>query len=234
MRKQPSKRRKRIEQDEGSELDATPKLKRPGPLVAQNDSQKRYINAIQNCQLVFGLGPAGTGKTYIAGACAAHGLENHKFERIIITRPAVDAGESLGFLPGEMDEKYEPYILPFRDVLYERLGKGFVDAMCRNGRIEAAPFAYMRGRTFKDAFVILDEAQNATPSQMKLFLTRIGEGSKVVINGDESQKDIEGKCGITDAVERLGDLGAVRVVRFGREDCVRSGLVKMVLEAYEK
>lgn len=215
-------------------LDAVPSPKRVAPLEPKNEAQKRYINAIKNFILVFGLGPAGTGKTYIAGAMAAQALSERRTERIIITRPAVDAGESLGFLPGELDEKYEPYIAAFRDVLNERLGKSHVDNLIKNGRIEAAPLAYMRGRTFKNAFVILDEAQNATPEQMKLFLTRIGEGCHVIVNGDESQVDIKGLSGLIDAVQRLTKLASVKVIKFSTADIVRSGLVQEIVEAYGK
>ncbi len=203
------------------------------PLVAKTEAQKRYISAIKTFELVIGLGPAGTGKTYIAGALAAAALLAKKTDKIIITRPAVDAGESLGFLPGNVEEKYEPYIAAFRDVLNERLGKSHVECLIKLGRIEAQPFAYMRGRTFKDAYVILDEAQNATPAQMKLFLTRIGENCKVIINGDESQVDIVGKSGLTDAVARIAYIPRVKIVTFSRQDIVRSGLVAEIVEAYE-
>ena len=154
--------------------------------------------------------------------------------RVIVTRPAVEAGEQLGYLPGELEEKYEPYIRPFRDVMNERLGRGMVDYMMKCERIEAAPLAFLRGRTFKNAFVILDEAQNTTPLQMKLFLTRIGENCKIVVNGDESQCDIKGESGLTDAVKRLSWIPSVKVVRFGIEDVVRSGLVAEVLQAYSQ
>lgn len=203
------------------------------PLEPKTDNQRRYMNAIRSSKLVFGLGPAGTGKTYIAGALAAEFLEGGRVEKIIVTRPAVEAGESLGFLPGELEEKYEPYIAAFRDVLNERLGKTYVDYLLKTGRIEAQPFAYMRGRTFKNAMVILDEAQNATAEQMKLFLTRIGEGCTVVVDGDESQTDI-GKSGLLDAVARLSYIPSVKVVKFGNQDIVRSGLVQEVIEAYQR
>lgn len=208
-------------------------FKRPEPLQPRNETQKRYINAIKNFQVTFGLGPAGTGKTYIAGAVACEMLEQHKVDKIIITRPAVEAGESLGFLPGELEEKYEPFLAPFRDVLNERLGKSHVENLLKLGRIEAIPFAYMRGRTFKNALVILDEAQNATPAQMKLFLTRIGENCRVIVDGDESQADIR-DSGLADAVKRLSHIPTVKVVRFGVCDVVRSGIVQEIIEAYEQ
>lgn len=203
------------------------------PLQAQNERQQRYIDAIKHFDLIFGLGCAGTGKTYIAGAMACEMLEKKLVDKIIITRPAVDAGESLGFLPGELEEKYAPYIAAFRDVLDERLGKSFVEYLLKTGRIEAMPFAYMRGRTFKNAVVILDEAQNATPMQMKLFLTRIGENCKVIVDGDESQADIR-DSGLMDAVKRVRHIPSVKVVRFSKSDVVRSGLVQEIIESYEQ
>lgn len=203
------------------------------PLKALNNKQKEYINAIRNSPLIFGLGPAGTGKTYIAGAIAAEMLDAKQVEKIIITRPAVDAGESLGFLPGELEDKYAPYIAAFRDVLNERLGKTYVEYLLKIGRIEAQPFAYMRGRTFKDAVVILDEAQNATKEQMKLFLTRIGENCTVVVDGDESQSDIR-DSGLMDAIDRIAYIPSVKVIKFGTADIVRSGLVQEIVEAYDR
>jgi phosphate starvation-inducible PhoH-like protein len=203
------------------------------PLVAKNEAQKKYMAALKSHQLVFATGPAGTGKTFICGTMAADALRNQSIEKLIITRPAVEAGENLGFLPGEVDEKFEPYLRPFRDVLDERLGKSFVDYLIKAGRIEAAPFAYMRGRTFKNSIVILDEAQNTTPNQMKLFLTRVGENCRVVVNGDINQKDITGQSGLDDAVTRLSYIPSVKVVEFTRRDIVRSGLVQEIVTAYE-
>lgn len=203
------------------------------PIKALNPKQGKYISAIRNGKLIFGLGPAGTGKTYIAGSLAVEMLESKSVEKIIITRPAVDAGESLGFLPGELDAKYEPYIAAFRDVLNERLGKSYVEYLLKIGRIEAQPFAYMRGRTFKNAIVILDEAQNATPQQMKLFLTRIGEGCTVIVDGDETQSDIR-ESGLADAVARLSWIPSVRVVRFNHAEIVRSGLVQEICASYDQ
>ncbi len=203
------------------------------PLRPLNDRQRRYLNAMRESVITFGLGPAGTGKTYNCGAFAAQELEAKRISKIIITRPAVEAGENLGFLPGEKEDKFAPYLAPFRDVLDERLGKSFVDYLIKAGRIEAAPLAYMRGRTFKDAFVILDEAQNTTPTQMKMFLTRIGENCRVVVNGDASQKDIKGPSGLPDAVRRLAWIPQVSVIEFGAGDVVRSGIVSDVLQSYE-
>jgi phosphate starvation-inducible protein PhoH and related proteins len=204
------------------------------PLEARTAAQLCYINAIKNHSLTFGIGPAGTGKSYCAGALAAEALESGRIERIILTRPAVEAGEQLGFLPGELEDKYAVYIEAFRDILNERLGRGVVDYCLRHGRIVGAPLAYMRGKTFSNnTFVILDEAQNTTPAQMKMFLTRIGENAKVVINGDIRQSDIRGPNGLEDAIGRLGGLPGVHVHSFERADIVRSGLVRHILDRYE-
>jgi phosphate starvation-inducible PhoH-like protein len=204
------------------------------PLTARSPAQQRYIDAIEQHPLTFGIGPAGTGKSYCAGALAAEALESGRIERIILTRPAVEAGESLGFLPGELEEKYAVYIDAFRDILNERLGPGVVDYCLRHGRIVGAPLAYMRGKTFaNNTFVILDEAQNTTPAQMKMFLTRIGEHAKVVINGDVNQSDIRGANGLADALDRLRGLPGVHIHAFTREDIVRSALVRHILDRYE-
>lgn len=205
----------------------------PRPIEALNEAQKRYINAIKNFLLTFATGPAGTGKTWICSALAAQALESKQIEKIIITRPAIEAGENLGFLPGELEEKFDPYLQPFRDVLNERLGKTFVEYLIKNGIIEAAPLAYMRGRTFKDAWVILDEAQNTTPAQMKMFLTRIGSNCKVIVNGDTAQKDIRGESGLDDAVARLTWIPTVKHIHFTHEDVVRSGIVQDIIQSYE-
>jgi len=205
------------------------------PLSARTVAQQSYINAIKNHCLTFGIGPAGTGKSYCAGALAAEALESGRIERIILTRPAVEAGENLGFLPGEVEDKYKVYIDAFRDILVERLGQGVVDYCLRHGRIVGAPLAYMRGKTFSEnTFVILDEAQNTTPAQMKMFLTRIGENSKVVINGDIRQSDIRGSNGLEDALHRVEGLPGVYIHSFAREDIVRSGLVRHILDRYEE
>ncbi|MFT4632577.1 MAG: phosphate starvation-inducible PhoH-like protein [Candidatus Pseudothioglobus sp.] len=204
------------------------------PLLAKTKSQQTYINAIKNHCLTFGTGPAGTGKSYCAAAIAADALLSGDISRIILTRPAVEAGEQLGFLPGDVNEKYAVYIEAVRDVLNQRLGSGAVDYHLRHGRIVAAPLAYMRGKTFdEDTFVILDEAQNTTVAQMKMFLTRIGESCKVVVNGDVRQSDIRGPNGLADAVKRVEGLAGVFVHEFGREDIVRSGLVRALMDRYE-
>ena len=203
------------------------------PLKALTSIQQTYINSINNNLITFGCGPAGTGKTYVCGALAAEALANGKTEKIIVTRPVQEAGENLGFLPGELEDKFAPYFQPFKDVLEERLGKGHVQGLSKAGRIEASPLAYMRGRSFKNAWIILDEAQNCTPTQMKLFLTRIGENCTVVVNGDISQRDIKGQCGLTDAVKRLEHINAVKLITFERKDIVRSGIVQEVVDAYD-
>ncbi len=206
----------------------------PQPLRAKTPAQQTYINAINHHALTFGIGPAGTGKSYCAGALAAEALESGRIERIILTRPAVETGENLGFLPGDLDQKFSVYIDAFRDILNERLGAGTVDYCLRHGRIVAAPLAFMRGKTFNNkTFVILDEAQNTSPAQMKMFLTRIGEGCKVVINGDILQSDIRGANGLADAVQRLRNLPGIYVHEFEREDIVRSGLVRDIIDRYE-
>ena len=237
MSKTTERKQRRNQKHDG--LVESPEVTRPAsakvtPLEPQNESQRRYISAIRNFTLTFGLGPAGTGKTYIAGASACRELTEQNVERIVITRPAVDAGESLGFIPGEIHDKYLPYITPFLDVLNERLGRSKVEALMKNERIVAAPLAYMRGWTFKNSFVILDEAQNATRAQMQLFLTRIGMGCKVVVNGDESQTDIAGASGLADAVARLQHIPAIKVIQFGTADIVRSGLVQEIVESYSR
>lgn len=203
------------------------------PLVAQTENQRRYINAIKNFTLTFATGPAGTGKTFICASMAAEALREGRIEQIIVTRPAVEAGESLGFLPGELEEKFDPYLEPFRQVLEERLGKSQVEMFLKNGHIEASPLAYMRGRTFKNAFVILDEAQNTTPTQMKMFLTRIGHDCTVVVNGDMAQCDLRGPSGLEDAVRRCTHIPSVKHVAFDRSDIVRSGLVGEIVQAYD-
>lgn len=202
------------------------------PLEAQTQNQGRYMKAIGTQQVTFGIGPAGTGKTYIAGAMAAMALEDGTVDKIIITRPAVEAGEKMGFLPGEIEDKYGPFIGAFMGVLEERLGKGKVEYLLKQDRLVGAPLAYMRGHTFKNAFVIMDEAQNATPVQMKLFLTRIGENAIVVVNGDTDQVDIPGPSGLTDAIKKVGFIPSISVIEFGLDDVVRSGICGEIVRAY--
>jgi phosphate starvation-inducible protein PhoH and related proteins len=211
-------------------VDRRPLERDYAPLSA---AQRFYDASIDANTLTFGVGPAGTGKTYVATAKPALGLLDRQWSKLIITRPAVEAGEELGFLPGELGEKFDPYFAPVRHILDRILGRGVVEALIRSERIVAMPLAYMRGHSFDDSFVILDEAQNTTPVQMKLFLTRVGENTKVVVNGDLSQVDIKGPSGLADALDRLEGMDNVAVCRFIREDIVRSGFVQQVVEAYE-
>lgn len=207
----------------------------PPPLTPKTENQRLYASSIQHNAITFGLGPAGSGKSYVATSIAVDMLKSGKVRRLILTRPIVEAGENLGFLPGTLEEKIAPYILPIRHILHERIGKVATDNLIRTERISALPLAYMRGHTFeKDVFVLFDEAQNADPRQMKLFLTRVGEGCRIVVNGDISQKDIAGASGLADAVARLSDIRRIGVVEFDTSDIVRSGLCRQIAERYEQ
>ena len=199
-------------------------------------NQKAYTDAIRNHQVVFGTGPAGTGKTYLAVALAVDALNRGEVARIILTRPAVEAGESLGFLPGDVMAKVDPYFRPLYDALYEMIDPSTFQAHLERGIIEIAPLAFMRGRTLNDAFVILDEAQNTTSQQMKMFLTRLGFGSKMVITGDTTQADLpKGKMsGLEDAQSKLTSVEGVSFVWLERDDIVRSDLVMRIVDAYEQ
>ncbi len=204
-------------------------------VVARSANQLAYLRALERFELVFALGPAGTGKTYLAVATAVSFLKQHRVERLVLSRPAVEAGERLGFLPGDMKEKVDPYLRPLYDALRDMLPEGKVQLRIDTGQIEIAPLAYMRGRTLSNAFVILDEAQNTTPAQLKMFLTRLGEGSRMVITGDPTQSDLPPgtPSGLADAVERLSGIPGIGVVRFDRGDIVRHPLVSKILDAYE-
>ena len=198
--------------------------------------QKEYVDAIRKNKIVFGIGPAGTGKTYLAVALAVTALKNHDVERIILTRPAVEAGEKLGFLPGDLAEKVDPYLRPIYDALQDMMGgESYLKAIER-GSIEIAPLAYMRGRTLSNSFIILDEAQNTTREQMKMFLTRMGEGSKIVVTGDITQIDLPHHIisGMKDAVSVLEGVEDIKVIRFDHRDVVRHELVSRIIRAYEK
>jgi phosphate starvation-inducible protein PhoH and related proteins len=199
-------------------------------------TQKRYVDAIRNCTVTFGIGPAGTGKTYLAMALAVAALADRQVGRIILTRPAVEAGESLGYLPGTMLEKVDPYLRPLFDALYDMLDADRLASYMEKGIVEVAPLAFMRGRTLNDSFVILDEAQNTSPEQMQMFLTRLGFGSKVVVTGDVTQVDLprEQASGLIQVQDILGSLDGIAFVRFGHEDVVRHKLVQRIVEAYRK
>ena len=205
------------------------------PIKPKTLGQKRYIDAIRNKMIVFGLGPAGTGKTYLAMAMAITAFKNNEVERIILTRPAIEAGEKLGFLPGDLQSKVDPYLRPLYDALYQIMGAdGFLKNM-EKGLIEVAPLAYMRGRTLDNAYIILDEAQNTTPAQMKMFLTRIGFGSKVIVTGDASQKDLAPgqQSGLDVALRVLGKIDGIEMCKLTSRDVVRHPLVQKIVKAYE-
>ena len=206
------------------------------PVKPKTLGQKKYIDAIKQNTIVFGVGPAGTGKTYLAVAMAASAYKNKQVDRIILTRPAVEAGEKLGFLPGDLQEKVNPYLRPLYDALQEMFGYENYLKLMEKGAIEIAPLAYMRGRTLNNAFVILDEAQNTTKEQMKMILTRLGEGSKMVITGDLSQVDLppDKKSGLRHAMQVLRDVEGIAIKKMTQKDVVRHPLVQMIVEAYEK
>lgn len=198
--------------------------------------QKEYVAAIQQHDIVFGIGPAGTGKTYLAMACAVEELKKQQVRRIILTRPAIEAGESLGFLPGDMQAKISPYLRPLYDALYDMMDPARIEKYIETGIIEVAPLAYMRGRTLNDAFIILDEAQNCTAEQMKMFLTRLGFDSKAVITGDMTQSDLPGAnpIGLLQAQEILKEINGIKFIYFSGSDVVRHSLVQRIIEAYKK
>ncbi len=198
--------------------------------------QQQYLTAMKKHDLVFGIGPAGTGKTYLAVVMAVNALKNGNVKRIILTRPAVEAGESLGFLPGDLKEKVDPYLRPLYDALHDILGTEHTQRMIERGTIEIAPLAYMRGRTLDDAFVILDEAQNTTQAQMKMFLTRLGFGSKMVITGDQTQIDLPKgvKSGLITAESILTSVKGISIIHLEQSDVVRHPLVGRIIQAYEK
>lgn len=198
--------------------------------------QQQYLTAMKKHDLVFGIGPAGTGKTYLAVVMAVNALKNGNVKRIILTRPAVEAGESLGFLPGDLKEKVDPYLRPLYDALHDILGTEHTQRMIERGTIEIAPLAYMRGRTLDDAFVILDEAQNTTQAQMKMFLTRLGFGSKMVITGDQTQIDLPKgvKSGLISAESILTSVKGISIIHLEQSDVVRHPLVGRIIQAYEK
>ena len=205
------------------------------PIKPKTIGQKAYVDAIRDQMITFGIGPAGTGKTYLAMAMAITAFQREEVSRIILTRPAIEAGEKLGFLPGDMQSKVDPYLRPLYDALYQIMGAESFARNMEKGLIEVAPLAYMRGRTLDNAFIILDEAQNTTPAQMKMFLTRIGFGSKAVITGDATQKDLpaSARSGLDVAVDVLSSVDEISICKLSGADVVRHPLVQKIVHAYE-
>ena len=208
---------------------------RKGGITARTEGQKKYVEKVNKNDIVFSIGPAGTGKTYIAVAFAIAALENHNVERIILCRPAVEAGESLGFLPGDLKEKVDPYLAPLYDALGDMLHKAKLNPLLAKNVIEIVPLAYMRGRTLNNAFLILDEAQNATPMQMKMFLTRLGVNSKTIITGDITQIDLPKKSnsGLIQVIDILNNIDGIGFCQLNKSDVVRHPLVKNIIDAYQ-
>ncbi|OOS07743.1 phosphate starvation-inducible protein PhoH [Moraxella cuniculi DSM 21768] len=208
---------------------------RKGKITPRGSNQQRYVKKILASDISFGVGPAGTGKTYLAVACAVDMLERGEIERILLVRPAVEAGEKLGFLPGDLTQKIDPYLRPLYDALYEMLGFEKVGKLLERQVIEVAPLAYMRGRTLNNSFVILDEAQNTTPEQMKMFLTRLGFGSRAVITGDMTQVDLPRghQSGLAQAIKILSGIEEIHITRFDSKDVVRHHLVQKIVQAYD-
>ncbi len=206
------------------------------PVKCKTLGQRKYVNSMKNNTVVLGIGPAGTGKTYLAVAMAVLAFKNKEISRIILTRPAVEAGEKLGFLPGDMQHKVDPYLRPLYDALYDFLGDETFRKLLERGTIEVAPLAYMRGRTLHDSFIILDEAQNCTVEQMKMFLTRFGEGSKVVVTGDITQTDLPSmkSSGLKHAMTVLKDVEGLDIIKLSHKDVVRHEMVQRIVRAYER
>ena len=225
----------RFARSDGDSVDEQGIRTRRRTVQARSPGQRAYLAALRERDMVFALGPAGSGKTYLAVAMGVSLLLAGKVERIVLSRPAVEAGERLGFLPGDMREKIDPYLRPLYDALHDMMPAEQIANRLESGEIEIAPLAFMRGRTLSHCYVILDEAQNTTPMQMRMFLTRLGEGSRMVITGDPSQTDLPGgqKSGLADAVETLEEVNGVRFVRLGAKDVVRHDLVTRIVEAYD-
>jgi phosphate starvation-inducible PhoH-like protein len=214
----------------------TPQIKTPRVVVSgRGKKQNEYLNNIKNSDLTFGIGPSGTGKTFLAVACAVDDLLQEKIRKIVLVRPAVEAGEKLGFLPGDLSSKIDPYLRPLYDALHDMLGAERVNRLVERDIIEIAPLAYMRGRTLREAFIIMDEGQNTTIEQMKMFLTRLGFGSKAVVNGDLSQIDLPKSTtsGLKHAIEVLKDVDSIKFTKFSAGDVVRHSLVQEIVEAYD-
>lgn len=221
--------------DEANEFTPVSLRTRKGRIIPRGGNQQRYVKNVLSSDVSFGIGPAGTGKTYLAVACAVDMLERNEIERILLVRPAVEAGEKLGFLPGDLTQKIDPYLRPLYDALYEMIGFEKVGKMIERQIIEIAPLAYMRGRTLNNSFVILDEAQNTTPEQMKMFLTRLGFGSRAVITGDITQVDLPRghKSGLAQAMDILKNIEEIHITKFDSKDVVRHQLVQQIVEAYD-
>ena len=214
----------------------TPQIKTPRVIVSgRGKKQNDYLSNIKNSDLTFGIGPSGTGKTFLAVACAVDDLMQEKIRKIVLVRPAVEAGEKLGFLPGDLSSKIDPYLRPLYDALHDMLGAERVNRLVERDIIEIAPLAYMRGRTLREAFIIMDEGQNTTIEQMKMFLTRLGFGSKAVVNGDLSQIDLPKSTtsGLKHAIEVLKDVDSIKFTKFSARDVVRHSLVQEIVEAYD-
>ncbi len=228
--------KKNIEQEKSNVKTFQQLIKTPRKsVIARSEKQSEYIKALKEKDIIMSLGPAGTGKSFLAVSVAVTLLMEKKIDRVILSRPAVEAGEKLGFLPGDMKEKVDPYLRPLYDALYELFGADKIDKKIESGEIEIAPLAFMRGRTLKNCFAILDEAQNATETQIKMFLTRIGENSKLVVNGDPSQIDLINKSqsGLIKSKNILKDLNEIKVIEFDHNDVVRHPLVSKIIRAYQ-
>jgi len=221
---------------ENKALDKTIHYGKNGAITARSEGQKDYINKVRNNDIVFSVGPAGTGKTYLAVAFAVNALENQQVERIVLCRPAVEAGENLGFLPGDLKEKVDPYLTPLYDALRSMMPSSRLKPLLSDNTIEIIPLAYMRGRTLNNAFMILDEAQNATTTQMKMFLTRLGVNSKTIITGDITQIDLPNKSGsgLIQVIDLLKKVDGIEFCKLGTSDVVRHKLVKDIIKAYDK
>lgn len=203
-------------------------------LKPQTDAQERYLHAIQESKIVFGIGPAGVGKTYVVASYAAQELMDKRIQKVIVTRPNIEVGRGMGFLPGELEDKFKPYLEPFESIMIERMGKGAYEYAVKAEKICPKPLGFLRGATFNDAIVILDEAQNCTPAEMKMFLTRIGKNCTVVIDGDPEQCDLKEKSGLVDALERLHSVPGISIVEFTEADIVRSGIIRHILLRYRQ
>lgn len=230
--KRSSRRPASVDQNFANQHTYAPVKAHHKPVVPLTERQADYDEAIQASRITFGIGPAGTGKTYFAAMRAAEALHNKEIKKIYLTRPAVEAGEMLGFLPGDLDEKYEPYLRPFKDALVEFFGAGHVEYLIKNKVIEPVPLGFLRGATIKNAWLLADEMQNATKEQMKMLLTRMGKESKFIINGDPKQSDISGS-GLVDAVKRVSGVEGVSHVQFTRQDVVRDDIVQDILSKYD-